>query len=310
MRLCYRVFVIVSLSTSMVVSAQAPQPDLAERMSDMFRKRQEREPVDSIPGKVLAEQPKRALDLLAPYEQHDSARIRWVAYAHYWSLGVSSADPGIRQQVTSRLVDACNDPASLVWQYASRRLLSFEEADFTDASKAALHRLLRDDRLRRKDIIWVVGVADMREELPTLKSLLVDESKYMTSLHSGKWYGGTSWPARLARARMGSQEDVRRAIELVKLEKDPIIRVGKLLRALAYTRQPVALEYIATFLDSDGRFPPLKKNDPGILYAQYAMDALARYVPSFPAKTDNIGAHTQADIIRAREWMKSRSSRE
>lgn len=303
---CISFFAVVSilLSTSMVVSAQAPQPDLADRMSDMFRKRQEREPVDSIPGKVLAEQPERSLDLLAPYERHDSARIRRVAYAHCFSLGVSTTDPEIRREVTLRLVHACADSDGLVWQHAAKWLRSFEEHDFMEDSKVLLHKLLMDDPPRR-DIVLVVGVAEMREDLPRLKLLLVDEP---VAWKSGP--GSVSWSARLARARMGSQEDVRRAIELVKLEKDPIIRVGKLLRALAYTRQPVALEYIATFLDSDGRFPPLKKNDPGILYAQYAMDALARYVPSFPAKTDNIGVHTQADIIRAREWMKSRSSRE
>lgn len=303
-------FVSILLSTSMVALAQDSHRDLADRMSDMFGKRQEREAVDSIPGKVLAEQPERALDLLVPYEQHDSARIRWVAYAHYWSLGVSSPDPGIRQQVTSRLVDACNDPDSLVWQYASRRLLSFEEADFTDDSKAVLHRLLRDDRLRRKDIIWVVGVADMREELPTLKSFLVDESKHMTSSRSGKWYGGPSWPARLARARMGVQEDVQRAIELVELEEDPVTRVTRLLKHLGYTHQPAAFEYIATYLDSEERLPRVKDTVPGTLCAQYAMDVLAQNLPGFPAKRDNIGAHTQAEIIRAREWMKSRGSRQ
>lgn len=106
---------------------------------------------------------------------------------------------------------------------------------------------------------------------------------------------------------MGVEEDALRAIELVEREKDAGIRVSTLLRHLGYTRQPAAFEYIAKYLDSEGRVPPVKRNDPGTLYAQYAMDVLAYNLPGFPAKKENIGGHTRAEMDQARAWMRNHS---
>lgn len=312
-------FVAVSLSASIVVPAQEPDAlaqeterwaqeqrrHLARLLEIQFERIRTEGTWVSIPDAMLAEDPEFTLRMLSAYEDDESSRVRTQSVWQARRLALLSRGP-FRQEAVSRLVRALQDPDVTVWRTAARHLKSFQRSDFTDESKAIIHRLLSDDH-RRLDIIWVVGAAGMREELPRLKSLLVDESKYMTGFQSGKWWASVSWAARLARARMGVQEDVQRAIELVELEQDPTTRVTRLLRHLAYTRQPAAFESIAKYLESEERLPPLKSNDPGTSFVQYAMDVLAENLPGFPAKRHNIGAHTGAEIVRAREWINKRT---
>jgi len=207
--------------------------------------------------------------------------------------------------ITEKLLLACNDLSPLVSGYAAERLRSFEQDDFAPRARALLRPMLAGDP---KDpnfwhLILVAGIAQIREEIPHLGTLLFDELVEKANLDGRVSYGRVGWAARLARARMGVEEDVARAIQVVEAESDPVVRVTKLLRDLAYIQHPAAFAAIAKYLESDERLPQVKETAPGTQYAQYAMEVLAESVPDFPVPKKGQGAYSQEDVLQARDWM-------
>jgi len=284
-----------------------PEPaDIGARFMEIARKERAREDgVNTIPGSVLAAQPEVALRELRLYEQDPSPRVRWQVYAHYWSLGVSTDRRDIRRAVTEKLLLATDD-------FAAERLLSFEEEDFGPRARILLRQMLAPDpKETTKDattywhLVLVAGIAQMREEIPHLGTFLFDELAPRANAGARMSYGRVGWAARLARARMGVEEDVARAIEVVEAESDPGYRVTSLLRRLGYIRHPAAFAAIAKYLESEERLPRVKDNVPGAEFAQYAMEVLAESVPDFPVPRKYL-AYTQEDIQQARVWMDSR----
>lgn len=247
--------------------------------------------------------PKVLLKVVEPYEKDPSPEVRHLAYTLTWQAG-RRGDAAVRQQVLARQLEAVEDPAPLVSQHAAKRVLDFPADAFDDKAKAAIRKQLEQPTPRR-EMVLAAGVADLRDELPRLEALLIDESAYERGPHSGKWYGTTGWAARLARARLGVQADVARVIELVEAERDAVTRVTLLLKDLGYTRQPAALAKVREYLDSDERLPTTKPTAPGTPYAQYAIDVLALHVDDFPVGKREPGLYSEAQITAAREWMRA-----
>jgi hypothetical protein len=247
--------------------------------------------------------PKVVLKTTAPYEKDPSPEVRHLAYTLTWEAG-RRGDAAVRQQALERQLDAVADPSPLVSQHAAKRVLDFPADAFTDKSKAALRTRLAEPAPRR-EIVLAAGLAGLRDELPRLEALLIDESAYERGPHSGRWYGTSGWAARLARARLGVDADTARAIELVEAEPDVVTRVTLLLKDLGYTRQPAALTKVREYLDSDERLPSTKPTAPGTPYAQYAIDVLAQYVDDFPVGRREPGLYSENQITAARDWMRA-----
>ncbi|NOT00532.1 MAG: hypothetical protein HOP29_07880 [Phycisphaerales bacterium] len=231
-----------------------------------------------------------------------SPSVRHEASKLIASTGLAERDATVRRQSVTLLIQATIDAEPLVWQHACDDLLEFQPTDFDDAAKTAMATMLNGDAPKR-EIVRLVGVAELRDEMPRLESLLIDESKFETGAQAGRWYGTVGWAARLARARMGSDADLRRAIDLLENESEHVTRVTVLLRDLAYIRRPAAFAHIGKYLDDDAELPPTKTGVPGTPYAQYAIDVLAGTVGEFPVARKYVGAYTNDEIAVGRAWM-------
>ncbi len=252
--------------------------------------------------------PETVLALLDEFAVDPMPRIRGLVCGQYWRVGNLSSDRTVRRSISERLLRMCDDPSPGVWQQAYRFLhglkrKTLEREDYSDASLAQVRQLFHE-RPRRRYAILLVGHLKLHEELPALAELLIDDSDVEKITKVVGWYGGTSWHARLARARMGVEDDIDRVIELVDKEPNPIVKVGTLLPFLGYTRQPKVFSYVATFLDGDGRMPACKPPHIGPAHAQYAMHVLAQHASDFPVAEKNVGGYTDGDIARAKEWAK------
>jgi hypothetical protein len=178
-------------------------------------------------------------------------------------------------------------------------LLCMDREDFTDEAKDAIHTIMASSSPNKGRVIALCGVADMRDEISTLRAMLVDESKLEPDLRYK-----ASWRARLGLARMGSQTDMAQCIHVFQCEPLPVRRVTALLGHLAFTRQPEVIPVLREYLDNDETLPSEREGRPGPRYCLYAMDVLAKTIEGFPVNHDE-GSYSQEQIDTAREWMKT-----
>lgn len=264
-----------------------------------FEQIRTREPLTlTISDDLLGRHPSDSLELLAPYEQDASPSVRRFAYSFASRTGVLSDSPEIREGVVSRLVKGCGDPEGGVWQWAAKCLLSFEEPDFSPEARDTLREIVTKGHVRQ-EVVRVVGVAGMTEMLPWLEKI-----------------SDRSWYAVLARARLGDDQAAAEVVERVGTVDKPAYRLGSYLDDLAYTHHPLALGYMARslagYLDSSELWPrklpanPKRRDIQQKPERQRAVFLLAKYFADCPVEKRPGPAYTDAEIDRAKEWVKER----
>ncbi len=266
------------------------------------------------PRQLKKADPEKVLSILSEYENDTHLGVRHRVYYYQKLLAQLHPQPEIRCEVVKRLVKAMIDPTdNSMLHPTSGHLLSFRSKDFSVETKEMLRSaLLRKDIHYR--LILVCGVADIPEELERFKGLLIDELKYhaMTDkTGEEKWYFTIGWAARLARARMGVEEDIKKCINLVEdeLEHGGYFEgrgntpVTKLLSDIGYISQPEAVRYLQQQLESKKRLRP---SNPGMLgepVANYVMSILADRLIDFPVKPKKARNYTQQDFEVSKKWM-------
>lgn len=217
--------------------------------------------------------------------------------------------PEIRQEVTARLVKACFDPNSGMHHHTFKWLLAFGEADISATTKEFILQSLtklHGETERHMRAVLICGVANIREALPRLEELLIDELEYKSSHQEDyhiKWFHTVGWQARLARARMGVQEDINRCIELAEAEENFDHRVTVLLHDLGYIHQPETIDYLRRYLNSDRRLPPTNPDALGEPCSHYVMNIIAESLNNYPIERREGRHYTQEEIELCREWM-------
>lgn len=252
-----------------------------------------------IPQGLLSQDINKSLELLQPYTTDPDPKIRRTAYSQYFGLISKIEDPQKRLSVITALVHALEDPEPLVSQGVSRWLQMLEASDFSSEAKQTLHTLLLQDS-PLNDVIRLVGIAQMKEEMPRLRSLI--DEKYF-ELDNANRYSGTSWPSLLALTRIGQDEDAKRAVKLMEAA-DEQKRALRLFGDLAYTRHPIAIVAVGEHLWSKG-FIPGADDHPPFIYSHSAVEALAENIPNFPVSTKL--QYTDADVAVAQEWIRKQN---
>ena len=258
------------------------------------------------------------IPFIEPHLGDHRAQVRYAL--RYWlvRLGQDSDDPTDRRRVVDKLMEERKGDEE-GWTFsnmgASRRLLRFTASDFSERAKSRLSQLLANppkDRSSLSEIILLIGVADIKSQIPVLEAFLTDSDKYDGGRSLAP--GPPSWEARKARARMGVEEDIRHCIRVVESEPDPQRRILKGLRDLSYIRQPEIVDYLRKQLDSRARIVPpgmeewAGKHGP-IRHAAYAVRALHEMMRGFPIQK-NYYAITDEDIETCRRWMRGKTERD
>ena len=184
--------------------------------------------------------------------QDPNEPVKRFGYGLLRSVGRELSSLQERKIIANVLVKGLEDSA--VSDFNARYLMrDYVKNDFSEDTKQDIKRqfsqVLSEQRRDHyaKHIIEVVGVADIRSEFDSLKTL-VDKVKgpLMPFSKSGH---KMAFHASKARARMGVKEDIDRCIAIV----DAIVNakdyknnppLGLLLEHLEYIRQPEVVEYI------------------------------------------------------------------
>lgn len=257
--------------------------------------------------KITGEQLKNAdpcqvLDLLGKYENDPCWPVRERAYRQEVDFAKMRTEPWVKQEVVYKLAKAFVDPNLGLSGRASTWLQTFTEKDFNNKAKLIIRGAMGKPS---KGTVLICGVANIQEELPRLKGLLVDELEFekKTGEH---WRFELSWKARLARARMGVKEDVDRCISLIEQEVDTN-KNFRLLRVLGYIRQPESIESLKKYFLSDLKLPPTNPSIGGEPYSHYLMPILGDNLSNFPVKKDGTAkrarSYNKEEIELCRKWM-------
>lgn len=249
--------------------------------------------------------PAQLLALLSPYEKDENQLVRRFAYIYDIKIAKTHPTPQVRQEVTSRLLDAFYDRNFDYSGNIGGRLLEFQEKDFNTQSKNILFQAVTDEKAGA-GTIKLCGVANITDALPILEELLFDEEKYVKQARyevEATWYVKKGWDARLARARMGVQADIKKCIELIELEKNFHIRVTNLLHDVGYIRQPAAISVLKKYLDCDERLSPIEGHTLGEPVAGYVINILADCLTDFPIERREQRGYKAEEIQLCREWM-------
>jgi hypothetical protein len=260
--------------------------------------------LESIDG-WINEDPSAAFDAFLPFAKEGNMNaitfIRRITENHLDNKNVA--------QSGARFFVEHHGGLSLETDYrASTGIFLFRADDFTTTTKQMIHGMLHGPRTSGK-AVFACGIAQMKEEIPFLKSIMRD-SKDEGDVFSEVKMLPIAWQAKLACARMGERSDIEEVIEIVK-GISPQRRLVSRLRDLGYIRQPEAIQYLQGILFSDEQLPMDRDVLPGfeappplgIPYARYAIHVLTACLEGFPNEWDAGRYYSDDEIQKARRWM-------
>jgi len=310
------VFILLAILGFQASNAVATEnaADLEVKLQQIMSQRRQNKPyVDISDAELKTGDPHLLLTLLEPYEKDPIWIVRRTAYFYEMKVARLHPTAEVRQEVTKRLVEASITGSM---KGATEWLLTFGQEDFSQQSKDLIREGLAKadiDKVGGDPSIWLCGVANMKDQLPHLKKLLINEVAYRSDpkmRHLPKWYYTSGWAARLARARMGVEDDIVKCIQLSDsllrpngyFEERANIPEVKLLNDISYIAQPASIRYLQGYLQSDKKLlgPHGKPWEP---VASYVLDLLARRLKNFPIKRKRARFYSLDEIQRAREWM-------
>jgi len=296
----------------MSIGLGASEPGIETKLQMIMGQTRINKPFDGISDAELQTvDPQLLLSLLEPYEKDPVWMVRRLAYLYEVRLARLQPRPEVRQEVVKRLIEGLITGRS---KQATKWLLSFKAEDFSDATKEMIREALAQadiDKVGGAPSIWLCGVANMKDQLPRLKKLLINEVAYSSDpnmRHFPKWYYTSGWAARLARARIGVKEDIQKCIELVEKEAESNDRHFMLLHDIGYIRQPAAINYLRQYLESDKRLPSVRAGTPGEPVSNYVMSILAESLRNYPVKRKEARNYTEQEIDRCRKWMSQQTT--
>jgi hypothetical protein len=250
--------------------------------------------------------PNQVLAVLEPYADDTVWGVRHTAAVYMVQVATVHPTTSVRQEVVGWLMDLVYSGNG---HNESPLLMGFTAKDFDDKARNTIRQALAKERVGVLTV-QLCGVANIQEELPRLKTLLIDEAAYIADPSRRdfpKWYYTLGWRARLARARMGVKEDIARCIELAEGEKNATDRVLLILPQIGYIRQPEAIEYLRKYLESSERLPPID-GMLGELYASRVMHILAESLQGYPVKQNPARGYTDQEIELCRKWMADKTN--
>jgi len=220
--------------------------------------------------------------------QDPNATVKEYGYQLLQVAGRTYQNPTIRQTAVSVFIEEFTDPGQ-PGSCSEMLLEHFQKKDYNADAKKKLRQRLdevlsnQSEGYYARDIILLVGAADMQTEMDRLQWLIdqIHEPLQPFGAQTPRWHE-EAFTALKAKARMGDQEAIQKCISLVDAVTDEDFKVITLLKHIAYIRQPQAVDYIKQYLYSDKKARDLGPNFPGAPYFYMAAHCLEKMIVGFP----------------------------
>jgi hypothetical protein len=257
--------------------------------------------------------PNRLLDITAQWMQSSD----WLAKAGAFRYSVRVAklhpQPVIRQRVAGALVDEIVRPKDEMRDRCLDLLVrGFVAADFSHEAKSRLCQALQKERPGQA-LILTCGIADVTAARPRLRELVIDERKFDEKSRSrygsgSLWYLTPGWRARLALARMGEPSDIAKCVEVVSSSPGKGVGPITTLNDMGYIRQPAAIDFLKTLVDSNDTMGEITPGIPEEPVASYVIDVLADCLEGFPVQRREGRRYRDHEIELVRKWMAAQTT--
>jgi hypothetical protein len=247
------------------------------------------------------------ISAFTPYVADTLENVRSLAYNAIAVAGQKSAQEGVRQQAVGILTNGCKDKEASLRKNIAGQLENFKKEDFNETSKQKLVELLKLETNYFTHTIKLIGFLDMKEQIQTLKSLLVANQINDKTLQ---------WDIRLTLARLGDEEQITYCVDFIRSTglNDKVIY--NLFPDLAYMHAKEAVDYMIEVLNRDSKdcFSPNPDNPVKITCAYRVMEYLAPIIIDFPLATDKNGEldvdNYQEALQVCRRWFQQHADYE
>ncbi len=247
------------------------------------------------------------LNVFQPYVTDSIENVRSLAYNAIAVSGQKSSQVAVRQQAVTILTSGCTDKEASLRKNIAGQLENFKKEDFTEESKQKLIALLKQETTYFTHTIKLIGFLDMKEQIQTLKGLLVSDQIKDKTLQ---------WDIRLTLARLGDEEQINYCVDFIRNTglNDKVIY--NLFPDLAYMHAKEAVDYMIEVLNRDSKdcFSPNPDNPVKITCAYRVMEYLAPIIKDFPLATDKDGEldvdNYQEALQVCRRWFQQNTDYE
>lgn len=248
--------------------------------------------------------------ILDTYLEEDSEEVRRNAYFTMARTARIHATPNVGQAVVDRLVAGFDDPSPEVQDAIMRTLPGFLARDFTPQAKERLRQLAHTTSPPEWKYLKYLGIAGIDEEISFVNSLLGSPQKIFNVGDFETWGRTLEFDALLVLARLGDDRAARRAVELVDSEPTMRDKFGDSDTYLAYTRHPIAVEYIVqNILLSNEKMGPGSRFDyPAAWGAATTLSRMLENFPSISEKADQYKQYRGADLEAVRAWARQQTT--
>jgi HEAT repeat protein len=231
--------------------------------------------------------------------QDTLSQIRMKAFSLINTIGIQSKKVNVRQEAVNKLVQASRDTdggnVGTIWTSLSR----FNKEDFSAAAKDSLKNRFRRKPAHMNELLKLMGYLEMKDMTEEIRPL-------SSSANTNK---RDRWAALLSLARMGDAASVQSLMQRVrKLPVNDDV-VYEVFPDLAYTRQPDAISYMVTALNSDEKncLSADAENEIAIPCAYRVMEQLAPVIEGYPLQLDASGDVKTKDyekaLVTVRNWI-------
>ena len=257
----------------------------------------------NIPEQLLKEVD--ALEVIASgslFFQDSLSQVRARAYSLISRVGLQSKKVNVRQEAAYKLVQASRNAdggnVGTLWSTLTR----FNKEDFSSVAKDTLKSRFRQKPAHLNELLKLMGYLEMKDMTEEIRPLSLP----------GNTNKRDRWAALLALARMGdaaSAQSLMQRVQKLPVNDDVVYVV---FPDLAYTRQPEAIGYMITTLNSDEKncLSADAENETAIPCAYRVMEQLALVIEGYPLQLDASGDVKTKDYVKAlasvRNWIKGK----
>jgi len=236
---------------------------------------------------------------LQTYYSDTTTAVRAKAYRVLRNAGLASQTINFRQQAVNQLLNGASDEDSGVTGIAIQSLTHFNKEDFDQNAQRKLADLLAVKPPFFDKVLLLTGFVGLNNQIDNI-SYIINADTLLTNQ--------SRWAAHLALARLGVLTEVSYVVNKVKnFEMNDDI-VYELLPDLAYTRQPLAVDYLFEVVNSDelNCEPADPESTQKIRCGYRVLEYLAAILEGFPYEVDDSGDLITDDYRKAladvREW--------
>lgn len=243
------------------------------------------------------------LQVLSGYYADSLSMVRDRAYHYTRRVGQASDVAAVRAQAVAQLITGMSDADGIVVNTVLSGLGGFSFGDFSESQKSTIAGYLQTSLPHYDKLLRLAGFLQLEDQAALIRAKAYDRGESRA----------VRWAAKMAMARLGDEailNSIITKLESVAINEDIVYEI---FPDLIYTRQPAAIEFMVSVLNSEERncYPANPDATQKIPCGYRVMEFFPGVIEDFPLQRGASGDIETDDyreaLQTAREWFKINS---